>query len=539
VRTPEDAALIQELRGRLEEAEETLRAIQGGEIDALVVQGEGGERVFTLQGADHPYRTLIEAMQQGAASLSAEGTVLYCNRRFAEMVKRPHEKVIGASVSDFLAAGCGEPFRDLLRQGLTHNSNGELRFRAADGTQLPVRLSLNRLPLTEAVTLCLVATDLTEQKEHLDLQEASRRKDEFLAMLAHELRNPLAPIRNGLQVMRMAGTDGALVERMRDMMDRQLTQLVRLVDDLLDVSRITRGKIELRKERVCLAAVIESALETSHPLVEAAKHRLSVDLPPDPLAVTGDFTRLAQVVSNLLNNSAKYTPEGGRVWVSAAREGDRAAIRVRDDGTGISADMLPTVFDLFTQVDRTIDRAQGGLGIGLTLVRRLVEMHGGSVEARSDGAGRGSEFVVRLPLASGEAAPEPPPPSTAAGSKVLRVLVVDDNRDSADSLAMLLELLGHETRVANDGPGALRAAEEFGPEVVFLDIGLPGMDGYEVARRLRLDPHRRGLILAAMTGWGQEEDRRRSREAGFDQHLVKPVSPEAIQAVLAAGAARG
>ena len=370
------------------------------------------------------------------------------------------------------------------------------------------------------------------------LREADRRKDEFLATLAHELRNPLAPIRNALQILKMPRVDAATAERSRDMMERQVHHLVRLVDDLLDVSRVMRGKIELRRERVELATVVARAVETVQPLVDAQGHQLSVRLPPESLPLDADPVRLAQVVGNLLTNAAKYTEPDGRIWLTAERDGDVAVLRVRDTGIGIAPDMLPRIFELFVQVDHASTKAQGGLGIGLTLVKNLVEMHGGTVEARSDGLGKGSEFVVRLPLAAqeldqdrgrrgGRAGHQPPPPSGH------RLLVVDDNQDAADSLAMLLRLQGHEVRVAYSGLAALEMTKTYTPDVVFLDIGMPGMDGYEVARRLRQQPGLEKVVLAALTGWGQQEDRRRTAEAGFDHHLVKPPEPDAVEGILA------
>jgi len=377
-----------------------------------------------------------------------------------------------------------------------------------------------------------------------DLREADRRKDEFLATLAHEIRNPLAPIRNALQIMRLAGTSGPIMEQARTMMERQLTQMVRLVDDLLDVSRITRGKIELRKERVELAAVVASAVETSRPLIEASGHELTVTLPPEPIPLDADLTRLAQVFSNLLNNAARYTEQGGHIWLTAElasggrQPPDEVVVKVRDTGLGIPADMLPKIFEMFTQVDRSLERSQGGLGIGLTLVKRLVEMHGGSVEARSDGPGQGSEFTVRLPAAAASAPHQPQPPrdeavKTAAPAR-RRVLVVDDNKDSADSLSMMLRITGMEVRTAYDGLEAVAAAAAFNPDVVFLDIGLPKLNGYEAARRIREQPWGKDMVLVAVTGWGQEVDRRRSQEAGFNAHMVKPVDPAALQQMLAA-----
>jgi signal transduction histidine kinase len=370
------------------------------------------------------------------------------------------------------------------------------------------------------------------------LAEMDRRKDEFLATLAHELRNPLAPIRNLLQVLKMPRLDAATIERSRGTMERQVQHLVRLVDDLLDVSRVMRGKVALRKEPVELARVVARAVETAQPLIEAQGHELILDLPSESLLLDADPVRLAQVVGNLLTNAAKYTEPKGRISVTAGREGDRALLCVRDTGIGIAPGMLPKVFELFVQVDHTSTKAQGGLGIGLTLAKNLVEMHGGTVEARSAGLGHGSEFAVRLPLAVVE--PKAPSesktaarPQQAATAHGHRLLVVDDNEDAAESLALLLRLQGHEVRVAHDGPAALAMLNGYQPEMVFLDIGMPGMDGYEVASRLRQRPGLEDLRLAALTGWGQREDRRRTAEAGFDHHLVKPVEPALLEQVLA------
>ena len=373
-----------------------------------------------------------------------------------------------------------------------------------------------------------------------ELREADRRKDEFLATLAHELRNPLAPIRTSLQILKMPGLDRAVAERSRETMERQVQHLVRLVDDLLDVSRVMRGRIELRVQRVDLASVVSHAVEQARPLLDAHRHELSLSLPAEPLEVEGDPVRLAQVVGNLLANAAKYTPEDGHVWLTGAREGARAVLRIRDDGIGIAPEMLVRIFDLFVQAAPSLERAQGGLGIGLTLARSLVEMHAGEIEARSAGAGAGSEFVVRLPLAPPESPRSTAPAARAAAAAPRRrVLVVDDNVDAAESLALLLQLGGSEAHVAHDGATALRMAAELRPEVVFLDLGMPGMDGYEVARRLRGDASLRSVLLVALTGWGQEDDRRRSAAAGFDLHVVKPVEPGALASVLAHPKLRG
>jgi signal transduction histidine kinase/ActR/RegA family two-component response regulator len=369
-----------------------------------------------------------------------------------------------------------------------------------------------------------------------DVQRADVQKNEFLSMLAHELRNPLAPIRNAVYLLRQRQSADPQLEAIQDMVERQVQHLVRLVDDLLDVSRITRGKIRLQKEAVELSTVTARALELSRPFIEARGHELTVSLPEKPVFVEADPVRLAQVLGNLLNNAAKYTEEGGRIWLTAERDRDEAVLRVRDTGVGIPQEMLHAVFDLFTQVERSLDRSHGGLGIGLTLVRRLVELHGGLVQASSPGPNQGSEFEVRLPILEVMSVPEPlavePLPADAGSRR--RILVVDDNQDAADSLALVLRLMGHEVHVCHDGAGALAATREFRPEVVLLDIGLPEMDGYEVARRLRAAPELNDMLLVAITGYGQEQDLRRSREVGFDHHLVKPVDPAMLAALFAA-----
>lgn len=374
-----------------------------------------------------------------------------------------------------------------------------------------------------------------------DVQRADRQKNEFLSMLAHELRNPLAPIRNAVEILRRNAPTEAGVSWARDVIDRQVGHMVRLVDDLLDISRITRGKIRMRLDRVAVSEFVNHALEASRPLIEARRHRLSVTLPSTALWVQGDSARLSQVLTNLLNNAAKYTPEGGYIWFSVQEEGHEVVFRVRDTGVGIPSDMLATVFDLFTQADRSLERSEGGLGIGLTLVKRLIEKHGGTVEALSAGVGSGSEFVIRLALAPPVAVvsreTESPPALTPVPKKS-RILVVDDNVDGADSLAVLLRLGGHEVSLAHDGPAALEMAQAFRPEVILLDIGLPGMDGFEVAKRLRTREVTQNTVLVAVTGYGRDEDRNRSRDAGFDHHLVKPVSFDALNGVFSAAAPR-
>ncbi len=501
-----------------------------------------------LRENERRLRFVMDSMPQKIFTATPDGDVDYFNPQWSRFTGLSFEQIRDWGWTQFIhpddvaenvrvwkhAVATGEPFQF------------EHRFRSADGEY---RWHLSRaVALTDDGGRVLMwvgsNTDIHEQRQTAnelrrlaaDLSEADRRKDEFLATLAHELRNPLAPIRNGLQVMRRAGGDSQAVARVRDMMERQLGQMVRLVDDLLDVSRITRGKLELRKEQVELAAVLGSAVETSRPLIEAAGHRFTVTLPPAPVYLDADLTRLAQVVSNLLTNSAKYTERGGRIRLTAERQGDEAVVTVEDTGVGIPADMLPKVFEMFTQVDRSLEKAQGGLGIGLTLVKRLVGMHGGTVEARSEGYGKGSEFVVRLPVAAAVPAEETVrrEDAGAGGESVKRrILVVDDNEDSANSLSLLLRLMGSEVRTAHDGLAAVAEAAAFQPDVILLDIGMPKLNGYEACRRIREGPGGKRFVIVACTGWGQDEDRRRSKEAGFDFHMVKPVDAAELEKLLA------
>ena len=388
-----------------------------------------------------------------------------------------------------------------------------------------------------------VSQDVTERRRLEDdlrrvaaeLSDADRRKNEFLAMLAHELRNPLAPISNAVRALSLGRRDETAVDSASEMLERQVGQIIRLVDDLLDVGRISRGKIALRPERIELTRIIDQAVEASRAQYRSMDQELTVHLPSEPVYLHADPTRLAQIVGNLLNNAHKFTDVGGRISVAVERQGAEVVIRVTDTGVGIAAEHLAGIFDMFTQVESSLDRSRTGLGIGLTLVKTLVEMHGGTVKAHSEGPGRGSEFVVRLPVLLG--APESPPvaaPHLEAASLIRRrVLIVDDNRDAAEWLATLLSLSGHETHVALDGEQAVKAAERLLPDAILLDIGLPRVDGYEVCRRIRQQPWGRDLMIVALTGWGQEEDRQKSREAGFNTHLVKPVHDDVILSLLA------
>jgi len=428
-------------------------------------------------------------------------------------------------------------------------TSGKARFQGSCPTALgtekwwDVQVAPIREEAGSVVRFICVSRDITEQRatgEKLrlvaaELSEADHRKDEFLATLAHELRNPLAPIRNGLQILRLLIDDGGEVAKARAMMERQLGHMVHLVDDLLDVSRISRGTLELRRRPLDLAEALSLALDTNRPLIEARGQTLTVTLPSAPSLVHGDVTRLAQVFGNLLNNAAKFSARGSRIRLSAELRGSDIVVSVADTGVGIPRDILPRVFDMFMQVDRSLEKSQGGLGIGLTLVKRLVELHGGSVEARSEGLGRGSEFVVVIPLLATtrvlNSTPEVLEPTRSIATR--KILVADDNQDSAESLATILTILGNEVRTVNDGSEAVDVARDFAPDVILLDIGMPKVNGYEACRRIRAQSRGEKTVLIALTGWGQDEDRRRSKAAGFDHHLVKPVDAAALELLLA------
>jgi PAS domain S-box-containing protein len=658
------------LRLRLEESEAVVEAIRNGIVDAVVVNSTSIESVYTLEGADRPYRLLVEAMQQGVAVLNSEGVILFCNPCLADLFKMPVAHVTGSTVNGFVADADNTNLTDLFPNVEGTSAQKEVRLRRHDGTTFPAALAVGVLPLRK---FCLLVTDLSQQQqyeellvskaalldseiryrrlfetakdgvlildtetgritdanpfmsellgyphkhflnkelweiglfsdksaneaavtdlkqngyiryEHLPLEtnrglrvevevvanayqegdhkviqcnirditersrleklmqqqaivvaDLHRRKDEFLAMLSHELRNPLAPITNAVQLLRVKKNQDKRQDKACTIIERQVGQLTRLIDDLLEVSRITTGKIHLQQERIGVNDIVASALETTRPLMDQRRHELTVSLSPQPIWLYADAARLEQVVVNLLTNAAKYTADGGHIWIAFQLEGPEAVLRVRDTGVGIAPELLPHIFDLFTQAQRSLDRSQGGLGIGLCLVERLVEMHGGKVEVQS-ALGQGSEFVVRLPVM---VAPTilPPLPSRESAEPVgpsLRVLVVDDNVDAAQSLGLLLEDSGHAVQTTHDGPTALKVASIYRPHVVLLDIGLPGIDGFEVARQMRQQPDLRNVVLVAMTGYGQIKDKQRSMEAGFNHHLVKPASFEKVLQILA------
>jgi PAS domain S-box-containing protein len=544
----------EDLRQRLEEVEGIVRAISNHEVDAFVVQQEGCERVLVLDGVDRPYRLLIERMQQGAAVLVSDGSAGYVNQRLADLLGAPLSSLVGGTLTEYIAPGDRAAFASLLAHGAEGDEAQELTLIRSDGTGVPALVSVS--PMVEPTQIiCVIVTDLTQQKRHEAeraartaaeqaaefLRAADQRKDEFLAILGHELRNPLAPLRNGLQILNLIGSRELAAQQVHAMMTRQLESLARLVDDLLDVGRVTQGKIELQVERSDVKLLVMRAVESCRTLIDGHNHRIELDLPQGPVVVDADSLRLIQVISNIVNNAAKFTPSGGIINVSVAYDSNtqHAVIRIRDNGRGIAQDMLSRIFDLYAQADHNSTRAEGGLGIGLTLARRVLQLHGGDIEAHSDGLGLGSEFVIRLPLAStgGEKTAnrtENHDEVDRETSAARRILVVDDNRDSAATLVMLLRLLGHEVRDANNGQTALAILDQFIPDLVLLDLGMPEMSGYEVAKRIRSQPRLRNTRIVALSGYAGPTDRERSHDAGIDDHLVKPVEFAELQSILAA-----
>ena len=526
---------LEELRARLRAAQEALDSVRG-EVDAIVVEGSAGTQIYTVVNADQPYRTIVEEMQQGALVLTPAGDIFYCNRGFENMVRMRLDEVVGLPISGFVAVADEPNLEKLLAAGA---GTLETVLRASDGIAVPAYITAGRFGGTPT-HICLVVTDLTEQKRQAaqealfakegaaraEAEAANRAKDQFLNMLSHELRNPLGVILNGVEVLEQTGSTEPGSVRVREIIRRQAHHLGRLLDDLLDVARVGQGKIDLRRTAMDLADVVSTACEDHRSRIERGGLSLTVSLPPGIVGVDGDRTRLVQTIGNLLDNARKWTGPGGHVSVSLEQVGPVAELRVRDTGIGIEPQTLGRIFDLFWQAQSSPGRTTGGLGIGLTLVRRLVEMHGGTVEALSEGPGRGSEFIVRLPITrapvddkGGTPAPIP------AGSH--RILLIEDNEDARNMARLGLELLGQTVSTASSGETGIEMALADPPDAVIVDIGLPGLDGYEVGRRLREALGDR-VRLVALTGYSQPEDRRRVREAGFDVHLVKPIVPADI-----------
>jgi len=494
-----------------------------------------------LRRSEERFRLLIEGVRDYAIILlDPRGRVSSWNTGAQRILGYAADEVMGRSPECFFTSDdvlTGAP-QELLRNASLYRHAQDIGWRVRkDGVRFWAEVNTTVLRDTdgEHIGFAQVMRDMSERKRMEAMEEEGRRVNEFLAMLAHELRNPLAPIRNAVSILKLAGEVPPQVAWCRDVIERQAGQLSHLVDDLLDVSRVTRGKLQISGEPMDLNEAATRAIEAARPLVDRRRHQLDVHLNPLPIVVNGDLTRLTQVVLNLLNNAAKYTPEGGRIELTVRAERDEGVIQVKDNGLGIAPSLLERVFDLFAQGERTLDRAEGGLGIGLTLARRLVALHGGTIRAESPGAGKGSTFTVRLPRLSLALGPvtTPETPAITPAKRKRSILVVDDNHDSAASIAIFLRLLGHQVDTEGTGPGALKRVNESAPpEIVVLDIGLPGMDGYEVARRIRAHPHGSAVRLYAMTGYGQEEDRQRSIDAGFDAHLVKPIVPSELAALI-------
>ncbi len=491
-----------------------------------------------LRQSEESFRLLVESVQDYAIfMLTPEGDIASWNTGAERMKGYSSSEIIGRHFSVFyppdVAAG-GKPaweLRAAAEHGRVEDEGWRLR---KDGTRFWANVIITALRGKDGrlVGFAKVTRDMTERRKVEALEEANRQKDQFVAILAHELRNPLAPIRSALHVLERPQVTADASERALQIAQRQVRHMARLLDDLLDVARLSEGKMSLRRDKVDAASIARAAVESVQPLLRERSHQVTVETPSEPVWIHADPARIEQVLTNLLTNAAKYTDPGGRIRVTVRREGLDAVVRVLDTGIGIDPVMLPRIFELFVQAERRVDRAAGGLGVGLTLVKKIVQLHGGTVDAFSPGLELGSEFVVRLP--SMEALPAAPAPRSERTSipgekRFLRILVVDDNADAADGMAMIFEMGGDSVRVAYDGESALEVAHLFRPEVVLLDIGMPGLDGYEVASRLRKAPETRGAVLIAMTGWGQPQDKRNSARAGFHRHVVKPVEPDDLE----------
>jgi PAS domain S-box-containing protein len=492
-----------------------------------------------LRESEERFRLLVESVVDYAiVTLDEDGMITSWNSGAERINRYSSAEIIGRHFSRLYPVEdirANKPWRELTAARERGRVNDESWRIRSDGTQYWANSVIAALPETETRRRAyyMVTQDLSQRRHAETLADTAQRMHEFIAMLAHELRNPLAPIRNAVALMARRNVEDPLVEAMRQTIDRQSQNLTRIVDELLDVNRVARGQFAIERQSIDLRDVLARAVETSRPVIDARRHRLHVSIDDHPIECFGDPMRLAQVVVNILNNAAKYTPDEGDIWLSAVQQGNGVEVRVRDNGRGIERDLIDRVFDLFMQVDPNAGSALGGLGVGLALVRRIVELHGGCVQAASEGLGKGSEFIVRLPVSPrlGQAEAGESPPAEESGAAPLRVLVIDDNVDAANSLCLLLQSLGHAVRATYDGPSGIAMAQEFQPDAVLLDIGMPVMSGYDVARALRASSGR--YVIVAVTGWGHEAAKRQAREAGFDHHLVKPVSEAELTSVLA------
>ena len=524
---PTTLADLQALRSRLAEAEDMLRAIRAGEIDAVIVRGPVGEQVYTLRNADYPYRALVEQMQDGAAILSPAGDVLYCNQRLAELAGTPLQEVIGRPILRFFESTERDEIASFLASG---DGKRRSHFIAASGRTTDVLLSLTSGDTDGVERSGLIVTDLSELHDARlgrDLAEQrSQAKDEFMAMLAHELRNPLSAITAALEVLQVSGSMDSSAMRAREIIGRQARHLSRLVDDLLEVARAISGKVTLSGVPLDFADAVRRSVAQLASRTE--ERRIEVEIESGPHWIHGDAVRIEQIITNVVSNAVKYTPAGGVIRVTLATRDGEAVLCVRDNGLGIAPELLPQIFEPFVQGERTLARAEGGLGIGLTLVRRLIELHGGSVSAASEGPGRGSSFTIRVPSIAPPAA-EAAKPCTGIATHPRRVLLIEDNRDARETFRMMLELAGHEVLEAEEGQSGLELLKSSLPDVAVIDVGLPGLNGYEIASRFRREPQGNRVMLVALTGYGTPEARERSRAAGFDHHLIKPVDPEVLR----------
>jgi len=526
---------VETLRARLAEATEALEAIRQGDVDALIVAAGDRDQVYTLHTIDEPYRDLVEQMQEGAVVVAASGDILYCNARFAALVGAPLESVTGTPFDRFVAPSERAGFQALVS---ARNGRHQCQLIGADGaTAFEVHLSLATTVSQGVDRLNLIVTDLRELHEAYSNRDRAKResrmKDEFLAMLAHELRNPIGAINNAVQVLEATCGGGGPEAHARDVITRQVGHLSRLIDDLLDVERVVSGKLQLNRRPLDMAEAVRRAVRS----VTGGTGLDRIDVSTGPVWIDGDAVRIEQVLTNIVTNAIKYTPPDGCIRVVLRGDGDDVLLTVEDTGVGIPPELLPRIFDMFIQGDRTLDRSRGGLGIGLTLVRRLVELHGGTITASSDGDGHGSRFTVRLPQIAATCAPAPAV-TPVDRAEPRRVLLIEDNRDAREMLRMLLELDGHVVFDAAEGRRGLELLDTEHLDVAIIDIGLPGLDGYQVARRIREHPNGRDMLLLALTGYGFPSDRQHSTEAGFDHHLVKPVDTDALTQLLSVGALR-
>jgi PAS domain S-box-containing protein len=535
----------------LVESESVLKAIRRGEIDAIVVSGAGEERVFTLEGAEHPYRVLVESMSEGAATLSRDGVILYTNPKLAALLGTTAAALTSTRLVDWAAPPNREQLDVMVDACGSEAVSGELALVASNGALRPVHVSLSPLVLESESFCCAIISDQRFARHHAALEKAAQktkeandrlrdadqRKDVFLATLAHELRNPLAPIRAAATFLGMVSNENDDRAKACKIIERQVAHLTRLVDDLLEVSRITLGRLKLQQKRESLTRVIVGVTEVAKSSLNM-KQAFSVQLPDDEMPINGDVVRLSQAISNVIENAVKYTPADGRIEVRITREADCGVVRVRDTGIGIRPGAAPRIFEMFAQGERPEGYRHGGLGIGLALTRSIVELHGGTIEASSRGPDQGSEFIMRLPLDKAQLEHAGTEDHRFGEAQPQAILIVDDNVDAAEALRMTLELSGHIAKTVHEGIAALAAFDEFSPDLVLLDIGLPDIDGYEVARRLRARCGASCPMLVALSGWGRDEDKLRASDAGIDAHLTKPVSPDSLNRIVADNAAQ-